>query len=72
MKITALRLAPGRVYLSFNGVTGRAYRLETRPSLAEGEWSVFTNILPAETGEIEFWIQREAGEPVRFYRLVMP
>jgi hypothetical protein len=72
VRILALRVAGNRLYLTFNAAAGRAYRLESRPALGAGDWEVVTNVLPASTGDLEFWVQLTAGEPARFYRLVAP
>ncbi len=72
VRLMTARVAGPRLYLTFNAVAGRAYRLESRPVLGEGTWEVLTNILPTQTGDLEFWVQLNPGEPTRFYRLVAP
>jgi len=70
VRILAARLANGRLYLTFNGAAGRAYRLEARPALGTGGWEVVTNVIPSTTGDLEFWVLPPAGESVYFYRMV--
>lgn len=70
VRLLALRMAGNRLYLTFNGVAGRVYRLESRPTLGSGDWEVITNVLPGSTGELEFWVQLVAGDSHRFYRLI--
>jgi hypothetical protein len=62
----------GRLYLRFNGVVGRTYRLERQTGLGAGSWETVTNVLPSENGELEFWIALPPGTTLGFYRLFLP
>ncbi|MCZ7641145.1 MAG: hypothetical protein M5U12_36885 [Verrucomicrobia bacterium] len=61
-----------RLYLRFNGVVGRTYRLERQTDLGAATWETVTNVLPAESGELEFWTALPPGTATGFYRLVVP
>lgn len=70
--ILAMRVEARRLQLTFNAAGGRAYRLEVRRGSVEAPWEVATNLLPSQTGELEFEIGLDAGLEAAFYRLVTP
>jgi hypothetical protein len=62
------RLVESQIRIEFNAEAGRAYALETRESLTEGEWSPTGDTLQATSSGPVFF-EKDPAAPVRFYRV---
>jgi hypothetical protein len=68
--LTMTRLANGMLRVSFTGVQGRSYSLETSPSLDQA-WQPLSNFFPGTSGKVSRTISPRVSRE-RFFRLVTP
>ena len=68
--LTMTRLANGMLRVSFTGVQGRSYSLETSPALGQA-WQPLTNFYPETSGKLSRTISPRVSRE-RFFRLVTP
>jgi hypothetical protein len=68
--LTMTRLANGMLRVSFTGVQGRSYSLETSPSLNQA-WQPLSNFFPETSGKVSRTISPRVSRE-RFFRLVTP
>lgn len=69
LEIRALAGAPAQVEVRFQGIAGRAYRIETAPAV-NGPWTGAGNLVAGATGVLTF-TEPVAVEP-RFFRILEP
>ena len=68
--LTMTRLANGMLRVSFTGVQGWSYSLETSPSLHQA-WQPLSNFFPGTSGKVSRTISPRVSRE-RFFRLVTP
>ena len=68
--LTMTRLDNGMLEVSFTGVQGRSYSLETSPSLNQ-EWQSLTNFFPETSGKVSRTLSPQVSRE-QFLRLVTP
>ena len=68
--LTMTRLGNGMLRVSFTGVQGRSYSLETSPALDQA-WQPLTNFFPETSGKVSRTISPRVSRE-RFFRLVTP
>ena len=68
--LTVIRLVNGMLRVSFTGVRGRSYSLETTPALDQA-WQPSTNFHPETSGKVSRTISPRVSRE-RFFRLVTP
>ena len=68
--LTMTRLGNGMLRVSFTGVQGRSYSLETSPALDQA-WQPLTNFFPETSGKVSRMISPRVSRE-RFFRLVTP
>ena len=69
LRITGIGKAGPDVWLSFNSIFGRTYRVESTDNLPPA-WSVLTNGLTGTGGRWQTLDANSANLPQRFYRVV--
>jgi len=70
LALTMTRFANGMLLVSFTGVQGRSYSLETSPALDQA-WQPLTNFYPETSGKLSRTISPRVSRE-RFFRLVTP
>jgi len=71
-KITSTsKIAGGAVAFSFSSVSGKSYRVDFRNSLGSGDWMPLQTNIAGTGANITITDNSAAGEPERFYRVVV-
>ena len=68
-RVTAETRTPNAAVLWWSAVTGRAYTVETSPSLTPAAWSNLSGSLPGATGKMGWTNPPADSDPTRYFRL---
>ena len=73
LKVTGLTVnSDGNITVNFSTVSGKTYRVERSDTLQAGSWSVLQDNITGTGGIFQVTDVGAAGQPKRFYRIVIP
>ena len=70
LRVTGMGKMSGDVWLSFNSMWGKTYRVETTDELPPVTWNVLTNDVPGTGGRFQA-VDEAATLPQRYCRTVL-